>query len=62
MGLYIVGSYADPHITRPYMGSHPFQRTAQYDKPSCEDKSIVTRWVGITIALPFLNGQPHQWP
>ena len=52
MGLFIVGSYADPHITRPCMGSHPVQRTADTRRPTVEHMGIKHRCIDITIVLP----------
>ncbi len=40
MGLCIVGSYADPHTTRPCMGSHPIQRTSENRWPTVEHMGI----------------------
>jgi len=40
MGLYIMGSYADPHITRPSINSHPVQRTADARRPTVEHMGI----------------------
>ena len=40
MGLFIVGSYADLHISRPCMGSHPVQRTADTRRPTVEHMGL----------------------
>ncbi len=55
MGLFIVGSYADPHITRPCMGSHPVQRTADTRRPTVEHMGIHHCRFDVTMAQQFLN-------
>ena len=55
MGLYIVGSYADHHITRPYMGSHPVQRTADTHRATVEHMGIHHRRFDVAMAQQFLN-------
>ncbi len=48
MGLCIVGSYTDPHISQPCMGSHPVQRTSVTHRPTIEHMGIKDRLVDIT--------------
>ena len=55
MGLFIVGSYADPHITRPCMGSHPVQRTADTRRPTVEHMGIDHCRFDVAMPQQFLN-------
>ena len=55
MGLYIVGSYANPHITPPYMGSHPVQLPADTRQPTIEHKGIQHGRFDVPMAQQFLN-------
>jgi len=45
MGLFIVGSWANPNITRPYMGSHPVQLTADTLRSTVEGMGINHRCI-----------------
>jgi len=55
MGLYIVGSYVDSHITRPSMNSHPVQRTADTRRPTVENMGIDHCRFDIAMPQQFLN-------
>ena len=56
MDQFIIGSYADPPIPRPYMGSHFVQWTANTRWATIEHMRIAHRRFDIAVAQKLLDG------
>ncbi len=55
MGRCTVGSYADPHITHPCMGSHLVQRTADTRQPTVKHMGIDHCRFDVAMPKKILN-------
>ena len=56
MDQFIIGSYADPPIPRPYMDSHFVQWTANTRWATIEHMRIAHRRFDIAVAQKLLDG------